>query len=359
MSPLEDRYRRVLRLLPPSYRAEREEEMVSAFLDASGSAVDDDDAWPRWSEIASVAALAVRVRLGGAGAPPRSLAWGRTVRLTALAGLGFQAMMGCVFLAQALDVYGVLALPYANGEMPIGEPASAERAWHLSRDLAPALWIVGYIALTRGRPRVAKVAAVLGLTTYVADFVVSWTSAPEMSVLADWVSRSLMLVVPTLALLAGFHRDAPARRHPVRVTALPLIAGAALFLVTAVSSWAMVTASRSPQWPGVWAWVWPWLPPSGLSCLALLVAGVAYVVAHLSTPRWRSPAVPLALAILTVPVMLSQLSYLNLNSGDQVTGTFNAVIVVQLLALLVSGLTLAVIGARTLPSGDTASRAVS
>ncbi|WP_433501009.1 hypothetical protein ACQP1K_12325 [Sphaerimonospora sp. CA-214678] len=359
MSPLEDRYRRVLRLLPPSYRAEREEEMVSAFLDASGSAVGDDDAWPRLPEIASVAALAVRVRLGGAGAPPRSHAWGRAVRLTALAGLGFQATMGLVYLAQALGVYGVLALPYANGETPIGEPASAERAWHLSTDLAPALWIVCYAALTRGRPRVAKVAAVLGLTAYTADFVVSWTGAPEMPLLAHWVSRSLMFVVPTLALLAGFHRDVPARRHPVRVTALPLIAGAAVFLIMVASTWAMVTASRSPRWPGAWAWVWPWLPPSGLACLALLVAGAAYVVAHLYAPRRRSPAVPLALVILTVPVVSSRFSYLNLGSGDQVTATLNTVTMAQLVALLVSGLTLAVIGARTPAAENAASRAAS
>ncbi|WP_067181277.1 hypothetical protein [Microtetraspora niveoalba] len=358
MSALEDRYRRVLRLLPASYRAEREEEMVSAFLDGAGSAADDDDAWPRWSEIASVAALALRARLGGAGAAPRSLAWGRAVRLTALIGLAFQAMMSSVYLAQALGVYGVFTLPYANGEMPIGEPASAERAWHLIRDLASALWIVSYVALVRGRPRVAKIAATLGLTAYVADFVLSWTGVPEMSVLAHWVIQSLMLVVPTLALLAGFHRDVPAHRHSGRAAVLPLIAGAALFLIMAGLTWAVVAANRSPQWPGMWAWVWPWLPPSGLFCLALLVACAGYVVAHLSAPRWRSPAVPLALAILTVPVMLSRLSYLNPGS-DQLTETLNAVTVAQVVALLLSGVTLAVIGARALPAGDTASRAVS
>ncbi|MFC0863799.1 hypothetical protein ACFHYQ_15960 [Sphaerimonospora cavernae] len=358
MSLLEDRYRRVLRLLPASYRAEREEEMVSAFLDGAGPAADDDDdARPRWPEIASIAALAVRVRLGGAGAAPRSIAWGRAVRLTALLGLAFQATMSCVYLAQALGAYGVFPMPYAHGEMPFGEPGSAERAWYLFKDLAPALWIVGYVALVRGRPRVAKVAAVLGLIAHCADFAVVWAGAHYPPFLTQWVIQSLMLVVPALALLVGFHRDAPARRRPGRVAALPLIAGAALFLIFMVLSAWNPAAGRSG--PGMWAWVWPWLLPSGLSCLALLVASAGYFVAHLSAPRRRSPAVALALAILTVPVALTRLSYLNPGSGDQITETMNAVTVAQVIALLLCGLMLAVIGARSLPAGDTASRSVS
>lgn len=78
MSLLEDRYRRVLRMLPASYRAEREEEMVSAFLDGSAGVGDEHNARPRLSEVATVAALAVRVRLGGSGATSRSVASGRS-----------------------------------------------------------------------------------------------------------------------------------------------------------------------------------------------------------------------------------------------------------------------------------------
>ncbi|TKK89748.1 hypothetical protein FDA94_07590 [Herbidospora galbida] len=330
MTALESRYRRVLRLLPAAYRAEREEEMVSAFLDGAGPA--DDDARPRWPEIASVAALALRIRLGGTGSTPRSRAWGRTVRLTALIGLAFQAAMSCVYLAQTLAVYGVLPLPYPTGELPLGEPASAERLWHLTRDLSSALWIVAYVALVRGRPGIAKATSVLGLVVY----ALSWTDA-------------LLLVIPTLALLTGYHRDVPAHRHRRRLAALPLAAGAALFLIMTTATWAMTTSHRSPQWPGTWVWAWSWLPPSGLFCLALLVACAGYVVTHLTAPSRRSPSVPLALAILTVPVILSRLSSLN-PAADQVTETLNAVTVAQAVALVVSGVILAVIGARTLPA---------
>ena len=66
MSVLEDRYRSVLRMLPASYRAVWEEEMVSTFL-ASMDPDDIDEAEfradfgrPGFSEVASVAGLAVR-----------------------------------------------------------------------------------------------------------------------------------------------------------------------------------------------------------------------------------------------------------------------------------------------------------
>ncbi|GLX96203.1 hypothetical protein [Herbidospora sp. NBRC 101105] len=335
MTTLEDRYRRVLRLLPAAYRAEREEEMVSAFLDGAGP--DDENARPRWPEIAGVAALAVRIRLGGT--TPRSAAWGRTVRLTALIGLAFQATMSCVYLAQTLGVHGLLPLPF--DETPIGDPASAERLWHVTRDLSSLLWIAGYVALVRGRPRVAKATATLGLTVY----VLSGTEAAE----------SFVLVVATLALLAGYHRDAPAHRHSGRLAALPVVAGAAVFLVMMMSTWAMTASSRSPEWPGTWVWVWSWLPPSGLFCLALLVACAVCLAAHLTAPRWRSPSVPLALAILTVPVTLARLSYLNPGS-DQATDTMNAVTVAQAVALVLAGTILTVIGTRTLPARRTQRR---
>ncbi|MBE1588278.1 hypothetical protein ACFPOI_52785 [Nonomuraea angiospora] len=61
---LEQRYRHVLRLLPASYRAEREEEMVAEFMDMSGEVPDEVNPRPRWGEIASVLALSVRIRLG-------------------------------------------------------------------------------------------------------------------------------------------------------------------------------------------------------------------------------------------------------------------------------------------------------
>ena len=80
---LERRYRRVLRLLPGYYRDKWEEDMVAAFLDSWLTGDPDEDSAilefcaPTWAEVASVAALAARLYLGGQGAPRRYFAWGR------------------------------------------------------------------------------------------------------------------------------------------------------------------------------------------------------------------------------------------------------------------------------------------
>src|SRR5712691_13419723 len=69
MRPLEVRYRSLLRVLPAGYRETWEEEMVATFLESM--ATDDPDragyladfGRPSWSEVASVLALAVQLRL--------------------------------------------------------------------------------------------------------------------------------------------------------------------------------------------------------------------------------------------------------------------------------------------------------
>jgi hypothetical protein len=80
---LEQRYRRVLRLLPGYYRDRWEEDMVAAFLDSWLTGDPDEDSVtmefdrPSRQEVASVIGLAARPYLGGAGAPRRYFAWGR------------------------------------------------------------------------------------------------------------------------------------------------------------------------------------------------------------------------------------------------------------------------------------------
>ena len=70
---LEQRYRRVLRLLPGYYRDMWEEDMVAAFLDSWLTGDPDEDSVtmeydrPSRQEVVSVIGLAVRLYLGGAG----------------------------------------------------------------------------------------------------------------------------------------------------------------------------------------------------------------------------------------------------------------------------------------------------
>ncbi|MFC9235066.1 hypothetical protein ACFTZK_01100 [Streptomyces decoyicus] len=80
---LEKRYRTALRLLPSYYRTEREEEMVDTYLHGIDEQ-DQDEMRPAWGEVAGIAALALRTRMGAAGAPTRYVTLGATVRLFAL-----------------------------------------------------------------------------------------------------------------------------------------------------------------------------------------------------------------------------------------------------------------------------------
>ena len=76
-SPLEARYRRLLRILPRAYRRVREEEMVTTFLAAERAA--DPENWdlaqkfdgPDRAEKRSMVALALRLRWGRSVAPER------------------------------------------------------------------------------------------------------------------------------------------------------------------------------------------------------------------------------------------------------------------------------------------------
>src|ERR1700722_5812229 len=90
MSDLERRYRRVLRLLPGWYREQWEQDMVAAFVDSwlTGDPEADEyitrAAGPGWAETASVAGLAARLYLTGAGAPRRHFAWEQAIRRAVL-----------------------------------------------------------------------------------------------------------------------------------------------------------------------------------------------------------------------------------------------------------------------------------
>jgi hypothetical protein len=99
MSRLEERYRKLLRLLPMSYRQAWEEDMVAAFLESmtTGDAETDeytaDYGRPSRSEVASVVALAIRLRVDAPDAFPRLFVWGEAVRLATLMVALFKAVM--------------------------------------------------------------------------------------------------------------------------------------------------------------------------------------------------------------------------------------------------------------------------
>lgn len=308
MTLLERRYRAVLRLLPAAYRAEREEEMVAAFLELSGDVPDEESPRPRWGEVASVLALSVRLRLGGPAAAPRSYARGRAVRLLALLGLGFQASMA---VAQVLS----LALTSALGIDPFpGAYGSAERLAGIADAVVNLSAPVAFAAIMRGRVRLARVAALLSLAPVVGHAAASAVTWPGPFPLPADVSGVVVAAVPVIALFLGFHRDSAPRRHPWRPALLtPVAGGVALFLPQ---------VALAPPF---------WVDPFGLGVVALTVASVAVLA------RGRSASRALALAGAGVLLLLARLPLLAQPAPGAEIGWQCAVLGVLITLLTVAG----------------------
>jgi hypothetical protein len=285
---LEQRYRRVLRLLPGYYRDRWEEDMVAAFLDSWLTGDPDEDeailefCKPTWAEAASVAGLAARLYLGGAGAPRRYFAWGQAVRRAVLAVTLVQATRGLDVLvrtAWSRHVFGWLPVPPA-GIAP-GTPGGIlpPMVWYL----VAYAWIVSFVALVLGSYRTAQVIAALAI---VPDLVWllqgEFTGAFRGPSLGPWAFWVLLNLAPVLAMTA-FHRDAPPAARWPWLLALP-----ANYLLVAVPLMSLQATGNSA-----------WLPDfSGLYCVLVALACLAYAPSAWSRQSARSGVWSLALVLL-------------------------------------------------------------
>ena len=331
MTRLERRYRRVLRVLPAAYRDVWEEEMVATFLDG----VDSDDVEaaeyaadfgrPSWSEVASVVGLAVRLRLGVAGASPRSVAWGQALRLVALMGLLVNAVAATIDAGTRLWLSGRLGwLPAPPAEWVPAPTGSLRALW----DLAGLLWLPAYVGVLLGQVRAARLLAALAL---LADGVAAVSATVDLAagarplLLTIW---SYLLVDALVVLgLAAFHRDAPP--VPRRPWLIAFVVGIAVLLGLYVPLRA-ASPSILFDWPGVYC---------------LLALGVA--VAHLTAGERRAIGAPpwsLALALAGLGVfgmrVLSLLDYAVITGGRE-RAALLAVGTAEALAVLAVGVPLA------------------
>lgn len=284
MSLLEQRYRNVLRLLPGSYRAQRGEEMVASFLEAAGEVNDEDDPRPGWSETVSVAALALRVRLGDVGRSPAA-GWGAALRLAGLLGLLYQASLTCWSILTAVRLYTGLGFSVddRSGALSImGSPGSTGRLTWVGWNLVDVAVIVAYVMLVRGHRRTGRILALLLLASPVHQVVSTGLGWPSVG---HHLLGSLLTFVTVVALLVGFHQYAPAVTYVRRwLTALPVVA--------AVYGLVWITVGSQDT-------AWPWVVyPSGVFSLFLAAAGGGYACLHTLAPHRRAPAWPLALALL-------------------------------------------------------------
>ncbi|MEV6838453.1 hypothetical protein AB0N17_28755 [Streptomyces sp. NPDC051133] len=211
---LEVRYRAVLRLLPAYYRREREEEMVETYLEDLDRDTQDESR-PTLGEVASIAALAVRSRLGAAGAPRPYVLLGSGVRLFALAAVLLQAASAVVepvlqltwsftrggaqrrlFLAEFTD-HGLLTGVVTAAQLVV-----------------PLGWTAAYFALLHDRRRLARTCALVAAVPSLWPLLGPLTGAILPSMPGFAVTFALLAWLPALALCAAHHRDAPAARLP-------------------------------------------------------------------------------------------------------------------------------------------------
>jgi hypothetical protein len=298
---LEQRYRRVLRLLPGYYRDKWEEDMVAAFLDSwlTGDP-DEDDAIleycePTWPEVVSVAGLAVRLYLGGAGAPRRYFAWGQAVRRAVLIVVlvhAEQTFASFVFQAWSRRLFGLPAPPAYLG-------VAASGVWPAVFDAVGCAWIVIFAALVLGHYRTAQVIAVLAIVPRLVFVLHVQLTGAAQGLLGAWAFWILFDLVPVLAM-AAFHRNAPSAARWRWLLALPasyLLVGAPVLAIRATANFA-------------------WLPDfSGLCCLLVALACLAHAPGAWSRRAAGSGVWSLTLTLLAAVAgayrIISLTDYLN------------------------------------------------
>lgn len=334
MTALEQRYRRVLRMLPASYRQTWEEDMVATFL----ASMDTDDAHhladsgrPSWSEVASVATLAVRLHVGRAGMPPPSLIWGevvRAVRLVALAVLLLSAVVG---------TWGVWRNPWLANEIPWFPPPADVPAvqWgfrDMVWDAVGLLWVAAYLALVFGRWRAARLFAVLAFVPLVG-FAVRDTlrGGPVFARWSDVLISALLLLT-----LAAFHRDTPPVRP--RPWLIAFAVGVALTPAIELATWTLPMDSH---------WLLAW-PGPALNGVLIVAAALVYLAGH-AVGRSPAPSWALALALLSASTVIVQAVSLGEYAAfHTVSSAAMTVGVVQTVGVLVVGLLLVAFAAHEL-----------
>jgi hypothetical protein len=263
---LEQRYRRVLRLLPGYYLDKWEEDMVAAFLDSWLTGDPEVDGCvlefgrPTWPEVASVVTLAARLYLGSAGAPRRYLARGQAVRSAVLAVVlvhAVRAVDGFVRLAWARRLLGVPGPPVYLPIPPWGG------IWSAAFYAVGCAWIVVFAALVVGQYRAARVLAALAIVPSLVALLQSQLTGASPVPFGPWAFWVLFALAPVVAMGAfcpGTPGAPPAARRRW-LLALPvgyLLVYAPLLAVQATGNVA-------------------WLPDTpGLFCLLVSLACLAH-----------------------------------------------------------------------------------
>jgi hypothetical protein len=282
---LEQRYRRVLRLLPGYYRDQWEEDMVAAFLDSWLTGDPDEDECvlefckPTWPEVASVAGLAARLYLGGAATPRRYFTWGQAVRNAALTVLLVHAALGLEVLVRTAWSRRLFGLPAPPASLAVISPGGV---WPTVYDLVNVAWVVIFVTLALGHYRTARVLAAMVIVPGLAAVLQAQLTGIMPAPFGSWAWWILFDLVLVLAMTA-FHQDAPPPARWPWLLALP--AGYLLVFGPVVALLATGNAVWLPDWPGV-------------CCLLVALACLAHVPRAWSRQAFGSGVWSLTLTLL-------------------------------------------------------------
>ncbi|WP_086822799.1 hypothetical protein [Allokutzneria sp. NRRL B-24872] len=281
MTVLERRYRRMLVVLPKWYRAEREEEMVAAFLEDVDRDPDSDlrhdFGWPGWGEFGSLVALSARTRWPGRTGSPRAQVRGEVVRVVGLIGL---LLASASALNQWLSRIApeLYAIHYIGTDGRMGAyqgPIPPIWDWRFVLDaFLDGTAVLTLLALLFGAWRLAKAGASVLLVVLVAFMVHDLTGWD--SVITSAFLYHLICVLYAVCVLVGFHSDV----EPVKP-----------------KWWLVALVGITALWMSL-----GWTMFFALD-VYVLVGAVAYLVVH-QRRLWRAPAAVL-LAVAAVCALLA------------------------------------------------------
>ncbi|MGC5029575.1 hypothetical protein [Micromonospora sp. DT229] len=333
MSRLEERYRRLLRLLPAAYRQEWEDDMVAAFLESMDTGDPETTAYladygrPSLSEAASIVALAVRLRL--AEASPRSYAWGQAVRLATLMAMLTHAVMVTASVAVALWYSGKLTgLPAPPSDLALSAPSSI---WNTTWNLAGYAWLPAYLALVLGYRRVAQAVALFAVVPPAITTAVAQVAGEVPLSVSPWAMR-LVDVLLLLAMAAFRHDGPPVSRRPW-LLALPT--GIILVALPLFAVQAFAPALRLLDWPGLW-------------CVAVTVAMLVHLTVRVTRQRAGTLPWSLAFTLLAATALALRTVTLPDYQGQAQRTTLTTIASVEIVAVLTVGVPLAVLAIRAL-----------
>ncbi len=227
---LEARYRRILTLLPAAYREHRGEEMISTLLDGAPRG----RRWPSLAELASLAALAIRLRVGAPGGTRRAVAVGEILRRTALTGL---LSLGLWTGWNGVDNLVVLWLErrYARHL-----PGLTLESWLATSTVPPLVYLGAFVALLVGRRRLGRFLSV-AQAGYIGFAV---TRHDSFLVLSDRMALFALSLLIAVAAGSAFHREAP--RMPTPRRWLVSAAGLAGIILTVSGVYSALAFPPSP-----------------------------------------------------------------------------------------------------------------